>query len=182
MFNGELIWGVSWVWYLIGLLGIGGTIAFFVLAPAVAAPIFQAVFRFLFSTRPGWAIMAALILVPLADAHRSRKDEAAFARRTAEFEQKQKERDERIRAETRDEVTKELADQATSNTKVDTDVDAFKQSLPPVPATGNPFAVGPDACRLRVIAGLACNKDRSSATRLPAPRPRPKAPQHRGGK
>jgi len=178
MFNGSLIWGISWVWYLVGLLGVGGTIAFFVLAPALAGTVLQAVFRFLLTTRPGWALMAIMIFVPLTDIHRSRKDEAAFAARTSAFEQAQRERDARIEQETRDKVTAELAEQAKDNTKVDTDVDAFQKDLPPVPATGNPFAVGPDACRLRVIAGLACNKDRTAIVRMPKARPKAAGSRH----
>lgn len=174
----DLIWGVSWLWYLAGFLGVGGTIAFVVLAPAEAGMVFQSVFRFLLTTRPGWALMALLIAVPLTDIHRSKKDEAAFAQRTAEFEEKQKERDATIASDTRKQVTAELAEEVKANTKVDTDVDAFQKELPPAPPGGNPFLVGTDVCKLRVIAGLACDQDRGANKGVPKAGTKIKGPRH----
>lgn len=175
MFNGDLIWGISWVWYLVTILGVGGTIAFFVLDFALATTVFKAIVNFLWSTRIGWALVAGFFMFELADIHRSSSDEAAFAARTAAFEQAQKDRDQKIADDTRAAVTKELADQTKTDQQTDTQVKEFNDALAPVPATGNPFTVGSDACKLRALAGLSCGERRAVTTPVPKARPKHRA-------
>jgi hypothetical protein len=151
--GGDLIWGISWIWYLIGILGVGGTIAFFVVDAAAATLFFRALIGWLWKTRIGWALVAGFFMFEIADIHRSRSDEAAFAERTSEFEQKQKDRDVKIAQDTRVTVLRELADAKQADTTTDTQVQEFHDDKPPVPALNNPFRVGTDADRLRRIAG-----------------------------
>jgi hypothetical protein len=56
---------IPWVWWLVGFLGVGGTVALFIFAPAVANAITEAVFgvvRALLKTRVGVAILVAVIV------------------------------------------------------------------------------------------------------------------------
>src|ERR1051326_9415148 len=56
---------IPWVWWLVGFLGVGGTGALFIFAPAVANAITEAVFgvvRALLKTRVGVAILVAVIV------------------------------------------------------------------------------------------------------------------------
>lgn len=169
--------GIGWLWWLLGTFGIAGTVAMLVFAPTVVPLVVQAVVRFvgyLLSTRWGCALLAAVVAFVVADIHRSTSDEKAFKARTEAFERAQHDRDERIARETREAVTKELADAAKENVKVDEDVKEFKDALPPVPHTGdNPFRVGADACRLRHIAGQVERGCGESVNGVPTPRRRP---------
>ena len=174
-----LIWGISWVWYLITILGVGGTIAFFVLDTAMATMVFKWLLRFLWETRLGWALVAGFFMFELADILRSRSDQADFAARTAAFEQAQQARDQKIADDTRAAVTEELKQQAAADQKTDTDNEDFKKDLPPVPATGNLFAVGTDACKLRVISGQTCSPDSSTAPAMLKAGTKSRSPQHR---
>lgn len=152
MFNGGLVWGVSWIWYLVGTLGIGGTVALFYLAPAVL----PLILRFLTGTRLGVGIMVGLIAFMVADIHRSRSDTNRYEAEKAAFAQAQADRDKRIAQETRDEVWKQIANATAENTAIDTDVKEFHDALPPIsPSVDNPFIVGAASCRLRNIAGFA---------------------------
>jgi len=179
MFNGDLIWGVSWIWYLIGVLGVGGTIAFFVLDAVAAAAFFKGIIKFLWSTRIGWALVAGSLCFFIADTTRSRRDEAAFAARTAAFEEKQKQRDEQIAQDTRTAVLQELAQTKIEDTETDKDVKEF-HDVPPVPGLANPFRVGPDADRLRVIAG-APDRGSKGAQGVPKARKPSVTAGHHGG-
>jgi hypothetical protein len=170
--TGGLIWGISWIWYLVGALGVGGTIAFFAIDAVAAMAVFKGLLRFLWRTRPGWAIVALAIAIPLTDIHRSRSDQAAMEAATAAFEQKQHERDKQIAADTRKAVDEALAVQAVNDAATDKRAEDFTHELPPIPATGNPFTVGPDACRLRQIAGLSCRG--LEGTPVPMPKAHPK--------
>src|SRR6202165_5176908 len=60
---------IPWVWWLVGLFGIGGTVALFIFAPAVANAITLAIsdtVRALLKTRVGVAILVAVIAGTLA--------------------------------------------------------------------------------------------------------------------
>lgn len=160
--GGDLIWGISWIWYLIGILGVGGTIAFFVVDFAGAVLFFKGVAHLLWTTRIGWALVAGALCFFIADTHRSSKDEAAFAERTAEFEQKQKDRDVKIAQDTRVAVLQELADAKQADTTTDTEVKEFHDDKPPIAALDNPFRVGTDVDRLRRIAGAPVGGSRSA--------------------
>jgi hypothetical protein len=164
MFNGDLIWGVSWIWYLLGLLGVGGTIAFFVLDTAGATLFFKWLISFLWKTRIGWALVAGFLAFEIADIHRSKLDEAAFAARTAEFEQKQKERDAKIEADTRAAVLTELAQNKTDDTATDKDVKEFQNEhpAPATPAATDNCRIGPDVDQLRRISGTPIGRPGSA--------------------
>lgn len=158
MFNSGLIWGVSWVWYLVGTIGIGGTIALLYLGPAFLTALVPQLVRFFFGTRIGVGIMVGAIAFMVADIHRSRSDAARWEAEKAAFVQAEHDRDERIAKETREAVWKEIADATAQNTVLDNEVKEFHDALPPVPAspaaaTVNPFLVGDSACRLRHLAG-----------------------------
>ncbi len=174
-----LIWGISWVWYLVTILGVGGTILFFVLDAAMATVVFKWILRFLWETRLGWALVAGFFMFELADILRSRSDQADFAARTAAFEQAQQARDQKIADDTRAAVAEELKQQAAADQKTDTANEDFQKDLPPVPATGNSFAVGSDACKLRLIAGQTCGPDRSPAPAVRKTGTKSRSPKHR---
>jgi hypothetical protein len=149
------IGGVWWVWWALGTFGIGGCIAIAVLAPAVAAPLAQALFRFFIESRIGNIILAGAICFAIGDINRSLKDRQDFAARTAAFEQAQEARDARIAQETRDAVTKELAEQKITETQIDKEVKDFQNAPPQKECSVDaaPLRVGDDACGLRKLAG-----------------------------
>lgn len=175
--SGELF-GIWWLWWLVGTLGLGGTIAAFVMAPAVAMPVFQAALRFLLGTRIGVGLLVGLVVFVAADIHRSRLDQRVWDAKVASFEQRQKERDQKIADDTRAAVTAEIAAQNVANAATDQKTEDFTHDLPPIPATGNPFAVGPDACRLRNIAGLPCSEPGGEPAPMPKADPRHRSPKH----
>lgn len=148
---------ISVFWWVFGALGVGGLIALWFLAPAVASTVLRAVagfFKWVLSYRIGCALVAAVIAALVADHLRHRYDDEQFAQRTAAFEAAQKARDARIAAETRDRVYKELEAEAAHNRAVDNEVKVFTDAPPtPVPA-GNPLRISDgDADRLCRIAG-----------------------------
>lgn len=165
-------------YWLAGTLGIAGTIALFVFVPNVAGIIFRAVvkfFSFVLSYRVGCALVAALVVGFAVDYWRHSRDDADFAAKTAAFEAAQDARDKRIADDTRASVTAEIANQQKQDDGTNQEVKEFHDTLPPIPALGNPFAVGSDRDRLRIIAGQAVSKP-ASAKRVSAPRrasPRP---------
>lgn len=164
MFNSGLIWGVSWVWYLVGTIGIGGAIALLYLGPAFLTALVPYLLRFFLGTRIGVGIMVGAIAFMAADIHRSRSDARHWEAEKAAFAQQQRDRDTRIAQETRDAVWTEIANATAENTVLDNEVKEFHDALPPAPptATVNPFLVGDASCRLRHIAGYAgCGPDRA---------------------
>lgn len=171
--------GVGWIWWLLGTIGIGGTVALAVFAPAVFTMVAQAIARlvgYLLSTRWGCALLAAIVAVVVADVHRSMRDQAEWAERTAEFNRQQEERDRRIADQTRAEVEKEIAAAKVDDKVIDTavkDVIGEFRHVEPVPALGNPFRVGDDACRLRAIVGQAGCEPQGRHQSVPTPRRRP---------
>lgn len=155
----------KWIYWIVGGVGITGVVLIFLFAPALAGALlrgFVAVLTELLGTRLGCAIIAAVIVGLGINYMRASIDEQQFAARTAQFEAKQKARDEQIAADTRAQVEKEQADLAASEKTIDTSVKDFTDAQPiiagptsvPLPVA-NPLRVGADACRLRVIAGLA---------------------------
>lgn len=173
------MFGISWLWWLIGVLGIGGTIALAFIAPTVIPLVFRAivgVFSYLLGRRWGCALLTALVLIPIVDIHRSRRDAAIWEERVADFNRQQDERDKRIATETRAVVEKELAATKKDEDRVDQQTVAtigeFKH-VEPVPALGNPFRVGADSCRLREIVGQAGCGPQGRHERMPTPKRRP---------
>lgn len=168
----------SWV---IGTLGIGGTIVAFILYPAIVTPILNGIgklFAWVFSYRLGCAIAAAIVAAFLAMYWQQSRDNADFAKRTAEFEAAQDARDKRIAAETREEVWTEIANQTALNTATDQEVKEFHDALPPIPHTGNPFRVGAAAGKLRTIAGQVERGSRPSAAGVPKAQSQGRRPIH----
>lgn len=152
---------IKWIWWLIATCGFAGTIALLVFFPTVVPMILRGIvkfFQWVLSYRIGCALLAAIIAGIAADDHRHTIDDAATAQRTAEFEQAQTARDADIAKKTRDEVWTEIANETAAATITDTEVKEFHDALPPVPAVGNPFAVGPSADKLRRIAGQAVRR------------------------
>lgn len=173
------IFGIGWLWWLLGTVGIGGAAALFFLAPAVFGVVVRAVVQavsYLLSTRWGCALLAAMLAFAVADIHRSMKDAAIWEERVAEFNRQQEARDQRIAEETRAAVEKEVEaakkDDAAIDTTVSKTIEEFKH-VEPVPALGNPFRVGDDACRLREIVGQAGCESQGGNGRVPTPRRRP---------
>ncbi len=151
------LWKVG-IW-IVTTGGIAGLITLAVLFPAVMGVVFQGfmkLFGFVLNYRIGCALVAAVLAGLAVDYVRHSHDDAVYAARVEAFNAAQVARDAKIEADTRELVTKELADAAPVNTAIDKDVKELKDALPPVvPETGNPFRVGPDACRLRRLAGEA---------------------------
>lgn len=168
--------GVHLLFWLLGTVGIAGTIALFVAVPAAMPAIVNALAKFfglVLSYRIGCAALALVAGLLIADYWRAGKDAAEWKRRVAAFEQAQKDRDTRIATEVEAEVRKELATAATNNVAIDQDVREFHEALPAPPTTGNPFRVGDDACKLRRIAGQTeCRYGKGA---LPVPKARPRA-------
>ena len=167
------MWKIAY--WMIGTLGVAGTIALFVFAPAVATTALNAVVRFfslLLSYRIGCALVAGALAWFVADYVRHSIEDNKHAAEVAAFEKAQDERDKRIATETRALVWEEIANATAENAVTDKDVKDFTDALPPIPETGNVFRVGADACRLRKLAGQAeCGPD--GAERVPAANPKP---------
>jgi hypothetical protein len=155
------MWKVAY--WMIGTLGVAGTIALFAFAPAVATGALNAVVRFfglVLSYRIGCAVVAAALSWFIADYVRHSIEDDKHAAANAAFEAAQVARDERIKIETRELVWKEIADATAENAVTDKEVKEFTDALPKPPETGNVFRVGADSCRLRKLAGQAdCGSD-----------------------
>lgn len=157
---------VSWwkvaIWVLT-TFGIVGTIALAALFPLVFKAAGAGVVRFvslLLSYRLGCAVLAAIVAAGITDYVRHSIEDDRHAAEAAEFKAAQDARDERIKSETRALVLKEIADAKVADAATDKDVKGFTDALPKPADTGNPFAVGNDACRLRHIFGQAeCGPD-----------------------
>lgn len=148
------LWKIAY--WLIGTVGVAGTIALFAIYPAIMGTIWRVIIKLLgaiLSYRIGCVIVTAIVVAFAVDYWRHSRDDAAFAEQTAAFEQAQSERDKRIAQETRDAVWVEIANATAENAVTDKEVKEFTDVLPPVPETGNPFRVGADAGRLCKIAG-----------------------------
>jgi hypothetical protein len=157
---------MSILWWVLGAGGLVGLVLLFLLYPVIVQAMIKiigVILTEMLSTRLGCAILTAIV-VGLGVSHmRGRIDNDAFAERTAQFEQQQKDRDARIAAETRAAVENELAPRLQQiDAKTDSDVKVFTDAMPPTPVpAANPFRVGNDACKLRLIAGLPpCGSER----------------------
>lgn len=151
-----MLFGVSWLWWALGTFGLIGTGLMIWLAPTILIAFLKTAATFCFTTRIGAALLAASIAFFVADVNRSKRDEADFAVRTAQFEQAQADRDAKIKADTRTEVKNEIAAQAIKDLATDTQLKEFHYALPAVPATAacsDIVRVGNNADRLRIIAG-----------------------------
>lgn len=151
-----MLLGISWLWWMLGTFGLIGTGLMIWLAPTVLLGVLKWAFTFCFTTRIGAALLAASIAFFIADVNRSRRDEAEYAVRTAEFEQAQQDRDKQIENDTRDQVWIEIANETAANTQTDTEVKEFHDVLPTIATTDACNAVirvGANAGRLRVLAG-----------------------------
>jgi hypothetical protein len=146
------------VW-LLATFGVAGTIALFVFVPTLARLVGSAVvrcFAVVFSYRIGCAVVAALLACLITDYVRHSIEDKRHADAEASFKLAQSARDRRIAEETRESVWKEIANATAENAVIDKEVKDFTDALPvsnPPSQTGNSFAVGNDACRLRRIAG-----------------------------
>lgn len=151
------LWKVG-IW-IVATGGIAGLITLAVLFPAAMGVVFNGVmklFGFVLNYRIGCALVAAIVAGLAVDYIRHSHDDAVYAARVEAFNQAQDARDAKIKADTRELVTKELTEAAVANAATDQEVKEFHDALPPVvPETGNPFRVGNDACRLRKLAGEA---------------------------
>lgn len=147
---------VEFIWWIVGMFGVVGLVAFWFMAPAAAQLTAQAVVKILsaaFSTRVGCALMAAVLVGLVVDEKRHTYDDEQYAKQTALFEAAQRRRDDTIAQETRVKVQAAIDETKAENKAVDDDVKDFSHDLPPVPPTGNPFLVGRDAGRLCKLAG-----------------------------
>jgi hypothetical protein len=75
--------GIAWVYWLVGTLGLAGTIAAFWFFPVVAMSVAKFLATFLFTTRIGNIILAAGLAFMIADINRSQRDAAEYAEQTA---------------------------------------------------------------------------------------------------
>lgn len=174
---------LKWGYWLVATVGVAGTIALFVFAPAVGRGLLALgaeMVRQLLATRFGCAVLAAVVVGLSVNYMRATLDQEHFDARIAQFEELQKERDAKIAADTRAAVEKEHAEITRSAALTDVAVKDFTNGLPiapPAPAA-NPYLVGDDACKLRFIAGLPpCGPERHS--RVSGARKRAAAAIHR---
>jgi hypothetical protein len=170
---------VHLLFWLLGSIGVAGTIALFVAVPTAFA--LARFFGLVLSYRIGCAALALLAGLLIADYWRAGKDAKEWAARTAAFEAAQDERDKRIAQETKEAVMKEVAAAATENVVIDKEVKEFHDALSPVPFTGNPFRVGADAPRLCRIAGQAQCGPQTIDRRMPKTRRRATDSGYHGG-
>lgn len=149
------IWKIV-IWFFV-TFGVVGLIALAVLFPAVMGTIgrgFMSLLGFVLNYRLGCALVAAVIAGFAVDYWRHSYDDTAFADRTAQFEQAQKDRDTKIAADTEVAVRKQIAEQAATEQDTHHEVDTFEKPLP----TSDVFRVGTAAAELRGIAGLPVSK------------------------
>ena len=144
--------------WLIPIIGIPGLIALVLIYPSIMAGIGRAIMQLLgwvLSSRLGCAILAAMAIGLAVDYWRHSKDDAEFAQRTALYEHAQKEREDRIATEVREDVWKEIADATAENTVIDTNTEKFTNEPPPIPApASDPYRIDPvSRTKLCDIAG-----------------------------
>jgi hypothetical protein len=178
MLNATML-GVSWLWWGIGTLGLGGIILlavlWFTVGPVIVSKILNAIGYALvlaWSSRIGVGIIVGALAFFVADTHRSRLDEADWAKQTSEFNKRAAMRDKLIADQTRADVTAELQQQQVADVAADKEVKEFHDALPPVPALNNPFVVGSNAGRLRSLYGQSGRRSQRIVGAVPAARPR----------
>lgn len=146
------------IYWVIGTVGVGGAIALACFFPAVAKLLLDGVVRFfalVFRYRIGCAVVAAALAWFVADYVRHSIEDDKHAAEAVESAKANLARDARIKTETRAMVWEEIANATAENAVTDKEVEGFTNALPKPPDTGNPFAVGADACRLRKLYGQA---------------------------
>jgi outer membrane murein-binding lipoprotein Lpp len=158
---------VSWVYWLIGSIGLVGTGLLIWLAPTVLLQAIPVLGRFFLGTRPGVAILAGAICFFIGDVNRSKIDQANFTERTAAFEQAQLERDKKIDMDARDAVRKEIDAEKIAVAATDTQVTTYEQALLPLTPADSKCRVGSAADELRKLAGAPVRK-----RVVPMPKPR----------
>lgn len=159
---------IEWIWWIFATFGIVGIICLWIFAPAAASIALKAVvafFQFVFGYRIGCAIVAAVIAFAIADYHRARVDEADWQAQMAAFESAQASRDKQIDADARAAVRKEIDDEKAATVETTNEVKVYEQALPILAPTDNSCRVGPDADKLRIIAGAPASQRK---LRLPA--------------
>lgn len=174
IFSGFELWKVAY--WGVGVFGIVGFVALLIFAPSVLQLIVKIavnILEELLSTRIGVAVLTALVVALGVNYMRRSMDDQAFAERTAQFEQQQKDRDDQIAQSAKAEVQQELDNQIAKNADLDKQLKDFTNAFPspadtplppvitgqvPVPRS-NPFLVGAAACKLRVLAGTAREAD-----------------------
>lgn len=163
---------ISWVYWLIGTIGLVGAGLLIWLAPAALLRAVPILTKFFLGTRPGVAILAGCLCWFVADVNRSKIDASDYAAKTAAFEQAQADRDVRIANTTRDQVRNEIAAELPIAAETDQNVKEFHDALPPIPvADASCRKLGADAAtRLRIIAGEAVSRPRASAKGVPKAR------------
>lgn len=168
--------GIAWVYWLVGTLGLAGTIAAFWFFPVVAMSVAKFLATFLFTTRIGNIILAATAAFMIADINRSQRDAADYAEKTAAatqaFEEARKQRDIEITEDTRAAVMAELARARLAEAQSNADVKGFTDALPSTPPVNgtSDFRVGDASCRLRAIAGYAGCGPQAAAGGVPKAR------------
>lgn len=180
--HGGLVFGVWWLWYVLGTVGIGGLIALLVLAPAVVETLLQGAVKFFFGTRIGAALLAGFIAFQVADIWRSTSDAKYWKAEKAAMIDAAKRRETKIAEDTAVEARKEMADLAVSSSTTDQAIKEFANAqpvrFPETPARQiDPLAISDaDADRLCIIAtGKACVRLQPKGGAVPLPRARPKA-------
>lgn len=141
------------IYWLLGTIGVAGTIIIAAIFPAAFSVALRAVagfFNLLLSYRAGCALLAAIAAAIAADYWRHSHEDEKHRAEVAAFERKQDERDARIKQETRESVLAEIASATKENAATDTVTKEFTDALP---KTDDMFRVGDAACRLRRIAG-----------------------------
>jgi len=161
-----MLLGLQWWWWLVGTVGIGGAIAFLVLAPALAAQVFAVVLNFLIGTRIGIGIIVGIAVWFASDTYRSNADAALWQKRVAAFEQAQAERDKKIDADARAAVRKEIEDEKAATAQTEQVTNDWVKTLPPLAATDIICRVGPDADKLRLIAGATVSAGKPAVSKL----------------
>jgi hypothetical protein len=168
--------GIAWVYWLVGTLGLAGTIAAFWFFPVVAMSVAKFLATFLFTTRIGNIVLAAGLAFMIADINRSQRDAADYAEKTAAatqaYEAARKQRDTEITEDTRAAVMAELARARLAEASLNVDVKGFTDALPPAPPVNgtSDFRVGDASCRLRAIAGYAGCGPEAAADGVPQAR------------
>jgi len=161
-----MLLGLQWWWWLVGTVGIGGAVAFLLLAPALAAQVFAVVLQFLLGTRVGIGILVGMAVWFASDTYRSNADRAIWQKRIATFEQLQDERDKQVDSDARAAVRKEIEDEKAATAQTEQVTNDWVKTLPPLAATDIICRVGPDADKLRLIAGATVSKPKLSVPNL----------------
>lgn len=177
------LWEVG-IW-VVSTLGIGGTLVLLILYPGIVAPILRGIGKLLgwiLSYRLGCALVAALVAGLAVDYARHAHDDAVFAQRVAEFEQKQDARDQRIEKKTRDEVWTEIANETAANKQDEAEKKEFDDGLAPLPAGNVDYRIGDSFKQLCKLAGKTDCESRGDkgVSKAPGPSGAPSVrPRHR---